>query len=63
MRDLYQVLVLPTHSIHIYTRFMCLTSVHVAEIGQCFMLVSIQLVEMACVTISPHPSEHFQLAV
>lgn len=37
--------------------------VHAVEIGQCFIRVSVQLVEMACVSISPHPPEQSQLAV
>lgn len=36
-------------------RYMFCINVHAVEMEQCFMHVSIQLVEMACFSISPHP--------
>lgn len=44
-------------------RYKCCTIVHAVEIGQCFMHVSFQLVEVACVSISPPHPEQSQLAV
>lgn len=42
---------------------MSCTSVRAVEVGWCFVRVSVELVEMSRVSVSPHPCEQSQLAV